>query len=79
LFSCKCLLVVIVLVWYYLHIMFFHKIFVLLSLMFKPEHFSYVMPSLFKKELLLFDCLHMFIELLVGYICGILGVDVYWD
>ncbi len=53
--------------------------FVLLGLGFKPEHFSCVMPSLFTKVLMLFVCSHMFIELLVGYICEILGVGVYWD
>jgi hypothetical protein len=69
----------IVLVWYHLQIMFFHKMFVLLGLRFKSKHFSCVMPSLFTKVLMLFICLHMFIELLVGYICEILGVGVYWD
>jgi hypothetical protein len=48
--------------------------FVLLGLGFKPEHFSCVMSSLFTKVLMLFVCLHMFIELLVGYICEILGL-----
>jgi len=28
---------------------------------------------------MLFICLHMFIELLVGYICEILGVGIYCD
>jgi hypothetical protein len=69
----------IILVWYHLHIMFLHKMFVLLGLRFKLEHFSCVMPSLFTKVLMLLSCLHMFIELLVGYICEILGVGVYWD
>jgi len=59
--------------------MFLHKMFVLLDLRFKSEPFSCVMPSLLTKVLMLLACLHMFIQLLVGYICEILGVGVYWD
>ncbi len=81
-FSCKCLLGART---YYSFCLvsspdnFLQKMFVLLGLGFKSEHFSCVMPSLFTKVLMLFICLYMFIELLVGYICEILGVGVYWD
>ncbi len=70
---------VIVFVWYHLHIYFCIRCLFLLGLGFKLEHFSFVMSSLFTKVLMLFVCLHMFIELFVAYNCEILGVGVYWD